>query len=366
MSLVVGVDVGGSRISAGLVDQDGRVVIRQTTPTPSRPADLVPVVATVIEAFRRGYQVDAVGLGVAGFVDRARSTVLYSTEAGWSDEPLAADLGERLGLPIVVENAGSAACWGEARFGAGVGETCLVALTVGTGLGGGFVFDGRPYRGRFGVAAEYGHVPVVPDGLLCGCGNRGCWEMYASGRALTRRARALAAAGDGEAKELLERSGGAVERITYRLVAAAARDGDPAAVALVEALGRWLGAGIANIAAVLDPGRVVVGGGLVAVITGLSAGGPGSPLTPPPPPGQVLPGASPARHDPVTGATEPMLPGATELTGVGAELLLAPARDAFRRALPGRGYRPEADIVLAALGRDSGVVGAADLARRRF
>jgi glucokinase len=323
MGLVVGVDVGGARIAAGLVDADGRVLIRQTVPTPRRPADLVPCVHTLVNAFRGGYAIAAVGLGIAGFVDRDRSTVLFSSLAGWADEPLGTALEERLELPVVVENSGSAAAWAESRYGAGIGETNLVSCVVGTGLGGGFVVDGHPYRGRFGVAAEYGHIPVVPDGLRCGCGNRGCWQMYASGAALAREARQLAGSGAPEAKSLLARAGGEVDEIGYRVVAAVARDGDPAALAMVERVGHWLGVGIATVASVLDPGYVVIGGGLLAALAGVAA-------TP---------------------------------DGDAADLLLEPARDAFRRSLPGRGYRREATIEVSRLGQDAGLIGAADLAR---
>lgn len=323
MGLVVGVDVGGARIAAGLVDPDGRVLIRQTIPTPKGAADLLPSVHALVNAFRGGYVIEAVGLGVAGFVDRDRSTVLFSAHAGWANEPLGAQLAQQLGLPVVVENGGSAAAWAEARFGAGAGESSLVSCSIGTGLGGGSVIDGQLYRGRFGVAAEYGHIPVVPDGLLCGCGNRGCWQLYASGAALAREARELASSGAQEAKPLLARAGGDVNEIGYRVVAAVARDGDPTALAMVEHLGRWLGTGIATVASVLDPGRVVIGGGLLAALVGVAA-------TP-------------------------------ESDGV--ELLLEPARDAFRRCLPGRGYRQEATIQPSRLGPEAGLIGAADLAR---
>jgi glucokinase len=323
--LVVGVDVGGARIAAGLVDSEGRVLIRQTVPTPARPADLLPCVHALVNAFRGGYAIAAVGLGVAGFVDRDRSTVLFSSHAGWADEPLGTELEGLLGVPVVVENAGSAAAWAESRFGGGVGEPSLVSCSIGTGLGGGFVIEGQLYRGRFGVAAEYGHIPVVPDGLLCGCGNRGCWQMYASGAALARTARELAASGAAAAKPLLTRARGDLDEIGYRVVATVARDGDATALAMVEHVGRWLGTGIATVASVLDPGRVVIGGGLLGALVGVAA-------TP---------------------------------DSDGVDLLLEPARDAYRRCLPGRGYRREATVEASRLGSDAGLIGAADLARSR-
>jgi glucokinase len=214
-------------------------------------------------------------------------------------------------LPVVVENDANAAAWGEFRFGAAEDVDDMVCVTVGTGIGGGLVLDGAVYRGAHGVGAELGHMRVVPNGHLCGCGNRGCLEQYASGSALVREARALASAGTVFAARLLELAGGDPEKITGPMVTGAARDGDGASRELLTDLGRWLGEGLASFAAVLDPAVFVIGGGVSAA----------------------------------------------------GELLLAPAADAFRRNLTGRGYRPEAEIRVATLGNDAGIVGAADLAR---
>ncbi len=212
---------------------------------------------------------------------------------------------------MVVENDANAAAWGEFRFGAGRHVDDMVLVTMGTGLGGGIVIDGQLLRGGFGMAAEIGHLRVVPDGRRCGCGNRGCWEQYASGNALASQARELAGSGAVTAHRLLALAGGHVDRITGQLVTGAANEGDPAAIELLEELGRWLGEGIASLAAVLDPELVVIGGG-----------------------------ASQA-----------------------GDLLLEPIRTAFAHHLTARGHRPLARIVLAELGNDAGLVGAADLAR---
>ena len=163
---------------------------------------------------------------------------------------------------MVVENDANAAAWGEFSFGAGHDVDDLLLVTVGTGIGGGIVLDGELYRGAFGVAAEIGHMRVVPDGLLCGCGNRGCFEQYASGSALVREARAAARAGALLARDLLDRAGGDPDQITGPLITEAARAGDPFAIELLATTGRWLGEGIASLTAVLDPAVVVIGGGV--------------------------------------------------------------------------------------------------------
>ncbi|MGN6613214.1 MAG: ROK family glucokinase [Angustibacter sp.] len=310
----IGIDIGGTKVAGGLVDVDGRVLHRARRETPHRsqsPQVVEDTIAEVIEELRGHRQAIAVGIGAAGFVDATQSSVLFAPHLSWRHEPLRDAMRRRVGLPVVVENDANAALWAEARFGAGQGEPIIVGVNLGTGIGGGVLVDGRLFRGSFGVAGEFGHLQVVPGGHRCECGNRGCWEQYASGNALVREARELAAARSPVAHGLLDRVDGDVARITGPLVTAAAKDGDPAAGELFEDVGRWLGIGLANLAAAFDPALFVIGGGVSEA----------------------------------------------------GELLLAPAREAFRRQLTGRGFRPEARIVRADLGNDAGLIGAADLAR---
>ncbi|MFB9377706.1 ROK family glucokinase [Kineococcus gynurae] len=316
----VGIDIGGTKVAAGVVDGEGRVVaqLRRVTPTTS-PQGVEDTIAEIVEEFARDHDIVSVGIGAAGFVDAERSTVLFAPHLAWRHEPLReaverrvrARLGRRVGRRTVVENDANAAAWGEYRFGAGRGESRLLCVTLGTGIGGGIVTSGSVQRGRYGIAGEFGHMIVVPGGHRCECGNRGCWEQYASGNALVREARELARANSPVAHRLLDMAGGDPEAITGPLVTEAARGGDPAATELFEDVGRWLGIGIANLAAALDPGTVVIGGG-------------------------------------VSDADE---------------LLLGPAREAYRRTLTGRGFRPELRIARAELGPQAGLVGSADLSR---
>jgi glucokinase len=315
MGLAIGVDIGGTKVAAGVVTEDGTIIARARRETPSTdPEATEDTIAEVVHELAASYQVEAVGLGAAGFIDEKRSTVLFAPNLAWRNEPLQLDVQRRVGLPVVVENDANAAAWGEARFGAGRGEDHLLCVTVGTGIGGGIVLRGELYRGRFGIAAEFGHFRVVPNGLRCGCGNKGCWEMYASGNALVRDARDLAESGSPLASRMLEMGGGTAEGITGPIVTRAAREGDPTAIELFEELGQWLGQGAASLAAILDPGCFVIGGGVSEA----------------------------------------------------GDLLLTPTREAFHKALTGRGHRPEAEIRLAQLGNEAGLVGAADLARQQF
>ncbi|HEX6755698.1 MAG TPA: ROK family glucokinase [Mycobacteriales bacterium] len=314
MALAIGVDIGGTKVAAGVVDEDGQVLAMVRRPTPGEDvAGTEDAIAGVVAELTERYDVVAVGVGAAGWIANDRATVLFSPHLAWRNEPLRDALVERIGMPITVENDANAAAWAEYRFGAARGERVVCCVTLGTGIGGGMVVSGVLYRGAHGVAGEWGHMAVVPDGRRCACGNRGCWEMYASGTALARDARELAEVSPVAAHRLLELVDGDPSALTGTDVTIAAREGDPAAVEIFTAMGRWLGRGIADLAAILDPSVVVIGGGVSEA----------------------------------------------------GELLLIPARDTFAATLTGRGFRPAAAVRLAALGPDAGLVGSADLARRR-
>jgi glucokinase len=313
MTLACGVDVGGTKISGGVVAEDGTVVEELRVVSPATDVEAIEeAIASLVTQLRSRHEIAAVGVGAAGYVDKARSVVMFAPNIAWRDVDLRAELEQRIDLPVVVENDANAAAWGEFTYGAGHDIDDLLMVAVGTGVGGGVVLDGELYRGAFGVGAEIGHMRVVPDGILCGCGNRGCLEQYASGSALVREVRAAARGGSLLAAGVLELAGGDPDKITGPLVTEAAHAGDPFAVEQLEALGRWLGEGIASLTAVLDPAVVVIGGGVSEA----------------------------------------------------GDALLDPVRSAFASQLTGRGHRPVLDIRRARLGNQAGLIGAADLARR--
>jgi glucokinase len=313
MSLAIGIDVGGTKIAAGVVDTQGRVVeeVRVESPAGDAPA-MEAAIVEIVTSLRARHQVEAVGIGAAGYVDRSRSVVMFAPNLAWRDLDLKALLEPRIGLSVTVENDANAAAWGEFVFGAGEDVDDLLLITVGTGVGGGLVLGGRLHRGAFGVAAEVGHLRVVPGGRLCGCGNHGCLEQYGSGNALVRTVREEAAAGSLLASDLVERAGGDPMAITGPQITQAALEGDTYAIEQLAVLGSWLGEGIASLTAVLDPAVAVIGGGV----------------------------------------------------GAAGDLLLGPIRDAFTRELSGRGHRPVLEIRKALLGNRAGLIGAADLTRR--
>jgi len=314
VSATIGLDIGGTKISGGVIDGNGAILTRGRRDTPAQdPAAIADEAAALILELSSEHQIDAIGVACAGFVDRSGSTVLFAPNLAWRDEPLKARLESVLDLSVIIENDANAAAWGEFRFGAAAEADNMVLITVGTGIGGGIVVDGMLMRGAYGVAAELGHMRVVPGGIRCGCGNRGCWEQYASGTALVREARELVITGTPLAARLSELCVGDPAALSGPDVTRAAVEGDPAAVELLADLGVWIGEGLASVAAILDPELVVLGGGVCEAGT----------------------------------------------------LLIDPALAAFRRQLTGRGHRPEARFALASLGNDAGMIGAADLAAAR-
>jgi glucokinase len=315
MSLTIGIDVGGTKIFAGVVDSRGRMVekLKRSTPAASPPQTARVIGDAVLELLGR-HKAGAVGIGAAGFVDSGGSTIVFAPNLAWRDEPLKQQVEEHVGLPVVVENDANAAAWAEANLGAARGCEHVIFIGVGTGIGAGIVINGQLYRGRWGMAGEPGHYRVVPEGRLCGCGNRGCWEQYASGNALVAEAREFARRSPGAAVRLLQLGGGVAEGINGPEVTQAAREGDAVALRCFEIVSGWLGQGLAALAAILDPDCFVIGGGVS------DAG----------------------------------------------DLLIGPAQAAFADALTGGSYRPHAEIRLAQLGADAGLIGAADLARRSF
>ena len=313
-ALSIGVDIGGTKIAAGVVDVDGRILHTARRPTPRD--DATAVLAQVASIVRElcsvaGGDIAGVGVGVAGGVDQTRSTVYFAPNLAWSQVPVRAVVEAATGLPVVVENDGAAAAWAETRFGAGAGLAHVVMVTVGTGIGGGIVVDGHLMRGGHGVAAEIGHVNSVPDGRPCGCGRNGCWEQYASGNALVREARALAAERRPEARTLLAMGDGTPEGVEGSHVTRAAALGDPVAIEAFLIVGTWLGRGLADLAAIVDPDAFVIGGGVSEA----------------------------------------------------GDLLLASAQRTLSQKVFGGVNRPLPALLVAQLGNDAGIVGAADLVR---
>lgn len=315
MTLTIGVDIGGTKVAGGVVDPDGQVLARTRRDTPADDvAKTRDVIVEVVAELAALHPVAAVGIGAAGWIDASRSTVLFAPNLAWRDEPLRDYVSNSLGLPVIVENDANVAAWAEFRYGAARhADDSMVMFTVGTGIGGGIVLGGELVRGAHGIAAELGHMISVPEGHLCGCGRFGCIEQYASGKALVRFARAGARQDPTRATRLLELAEGDAETITGPMVTAAAQAGDHVSREAFAKIGQWLGIGLADLVQILDPQVLVVGGGVAEA----------------------------------------------------GDLLLGPARQSYVDSLAQRGRLPVAEVRAAEMGNAAGVVGAADLARRR-
>jgi len=264
--LFVGVDLGGTNIKAGLVSTAGEVLHRHRIPTRSElgPEGVVQRIAEAVracirEAERRGGAVRGVGVGSPGTIDLGSGVILFSPNMpGWRDIPLRSMAEKALGVPCRIANDANVAALGEQWVGAGRGARSLVLLTLGTGIGGGIVTNGRIWEGATGVAGEIGHMCINPDGPACGCGSRGCLEAYASATAMVRRLRE--AMEQGAQSALAARAAD----LTARDIHEAALAGDAVARANVEATGRYLGVGVSNILHILNPEVVAFSGGVTA------------------------------------------------------------------------------------------------------
>lgn len=315
--LVLGVDLGGTKVELALVDRDGRLVAshRRVTDAEGGPARVIDdIVAGAREILARADgPAGSVGVGVAGQVD-GRAGVVRSAPnlEGWRDVPLVAALEAALGLPVAITNDVNATALAEHAFGAGKGVDDLVVVFVGTGVGGGVLAQGRLVEGAGGYAGELGHMTIVVDGRPCSCRNRGCFEAYCGGWAVAERAREAVAA-DPEAGGLLVELAGASGAITAATVGVAAARGDRLALGLVADTAHFLGAGLVGVVHAFNPRRVVLGGGVIA--------------------------------------------GLPELIPAAAAHLRERAMEVFLEGL---------ELVPAGLGAEAGVVGAALLARRRF
>ena len=277
-------------------------------PTP-RGGDAVVEAMVGLAGELRTDDVVAVGAGVPGFVDRSGVLRVAPNLPGVFDLPVRARIADALGLPVRVDNDATCALWGEHVQGACAGVDDAVLVTLGTGIGGGLLLDGRLVRGANGFAGEPGHMVVQHDGIPCVCGRAGCWERYVSGSALGRAGRNLGESGRG--RRIVELAGGDPFDVRGEHVAAAAAEGDPEALELFDRLADWFAIGLVNLVHVLDVSTCVIGGGLVE-------------------------------------------------TG---DLLLGPIRRRFAARLVAPEHRPPVDIVPAALGERAGAIGAALLAR---
>jgi glucokinase len=307
-SLAIGVDIGGTKIAAGVVSAAGKILERHVLPTPADNAEtIIELICDTIARFRTHYDIEAVGIGAPGWVEWPEGKIRFSPYIAFKDMPLRQLLQDATGLPVVVDNDANAAAWAESRFGAGKGVSNMLLLTIGTGIGGAVILGGDVYRGTNSLGAEVGHIMIDPGGELCGCGNRGCFESCASGTAMGREARKLVMSDPASPLAGFADVPGVV---TGQTVTRAAKAGDESARDILRRIGSWCGIGIASLVAVLDPALVVITGGMVEC----------------------------------------------------GELLLAPMRTSLEQHVFARDYRCPPPVTVSPLGPDAGLIGAGSLA----
>lgn len=305
--LSVGVDVGGTKILAVAIDEEGRRIGNEVRrPTPRGTVALFDALIGVLTEVRASAgDVDAIGIGAPGLVDLDGRLAVGPNLPGIVDVSIRDELQARTKLPVAVENDASCATWAEVKLGAAKGATEAFMVTLGTGIGGGIVSNGVLQRGAHGFSGEPGHMVVDPNGPACPCGRRGCWERFASGSGLGRLAREAAESGRGG--RFVRLAGGDPDDVRGEHVTKAAMEGDPEALEVFRSFGWWAALGIANLVDLLDPDIVVVGGGL----------------------------------------------------GAAGEIVMRPIREAFPSLVLAADHRPQVDIVPALLGAEAGAIGAA-------
>ncbi|MGV0397953.1 ROK family protein [Corynebacterium suicordis] len=313
--LTIGIDIGGTNLRAAVINQAGVVLDMEQLPTPPSSGALETAVEAVVDKLTaRHPQVAAVGLAIAGFVDENQETVRFAPHLPWRGSNVKQNMSKRLGLPVTVEHDANSAAWGEHFFGAAKETKTWVLCALGTGIGGAIMMNGDIYRGAYGVAPEFGHLTVMPNGRRCPCGKRGCLERYCSGSALPLTAQDLIAMGRYPESRLAQEYGNHPEEITGRVVVNMAREGDPLALAVIKDMATWLGRGLAMVQDILDPELIVLGGGVAA----------------------------------------------------DADLYLERAERVMHRSVVGAGSRPVARLAVAELGSQAGMIGVAKLARNEL
>lgn len=306
----IGVDLGATNVRCAVVDRSGSILGELRGHTGEGGVNVVPTTTALVQQLReRRPDVRAVGVGAAGLVDREGAVQYAPNIPAFRHTPLRMELEAAIGLPVVVDNDANAAAWGEVVHGAARGALYALMITLGSGIGGGIIARGRIIRGAHGFAAEVGHFQIDPNGPMCACGQRGHWEAFASGHALGRMGRQWAH--EGRAPGVVARAGGDPDAVTGVHVGDSAQGGDPDGRALLDEYAGYVAVGLAGLANILDPERIVISGGLVEL----------------------------------------------------GDTLMTPVRDAFARHIEGAEYRPLIPIVAAELGEHAGVIGAAARAR---
>ena len=308
--LTIGIDIGGTKISAGVVDSSGNLIDSSRISTPTEGGkELILAVINLIKELKEKHEIKGIGISIAALISSDYGTIVGAPNiANLSKLNFVNEIKAEFKLPIVVENDANSAIWAEFKFGNAKGLNPVMFFIIGTGVGGGLVIDGKLFKGANGIGAEFGHMCVVPNGLLCGCGSKGCIEQYASGGALIRYANEAIIDNPQGSETLLSFGEG---KLTGSGLTKAAKAGNELALAAFNKQADWLGLACASYSLIIDPEAIIIGGGVA------DAG----------------------------------------------ELFLAPVREAMRKYMPFAESHVPPKIIAAKFGNDAGLIGAADLVR---
>jgi len=308
--LTIGIDIGGTKISAGVVDSSGNLIDSSRISTPTEGGkELILAVINLIKELKEKHEIKGIGISIAALISSDYGTIVGAPNiANLSKLNFVNEIKAEFKLPIVVENDANSAMWAEFKFGNAKGLNPVMFFIIGTGVGGGLVIDGKLFKGANGIGAEFGHMCVVPNGLLCGCGSKGCIEQYASGGALIRYANEAIIDNPQGSETLLSIGEG---KLTGSGLTKAAKAGNELALAAFNKQADWLGLACASYSLIIDPEAIIIGGGVA------DAG----------------------------------------------ELFLAPVREAMRKYMPFAESHVPPKIIAAKFGNDAGLIGAADLVR---
>ena len=311
----IGVDLGGTGIKAGVVNEKGEILSKGSTPTMAeRPyqaviADIATLCKTVAaDANITVEDIEAIGVGVPGICDPKTGIIPKCTNLGWFDVPFVSELQSHIAKPVIVDNDATVAGFAEYIAGVSAGTHSSVFVTLGTGVGGGIIINGRPYSGAHGVGSEIGHMNIAMGGEECTCGNKGCFERYASATSIIRDAKRAVA--ENPDSVIMQKCGGDVEKINAKIVIDAAKEGDAVGKQVFDGYVNGLAHGLVNLINVIDPEVIVLGGGV----------------------------------------------------SMAGEFLLNAVREAMKPLIFFKSM-PYADVKLATLGADAGIIGAAMLGR---
>lgn len=264
--IYIGIDLGGTKIAAGVTNSEGQILAQASTPTlAQRPftevvSDMADCALKALQLSGRELdEVGSIGIGIPGIAENVNGTVIFCTNLGWHNMPLREELQKRINKPIFIDNDATVAGLAESRAGVSQGASSSVFMTLGTGVGGGIVLDGKPWTGAHGVASELGHLTLVVDGIPCTCGKRGCTERYCSATALIRMGKEAAAANP---SSLIMQRAGSLDKIDGRIIIDCAKEGDPVAAQVFSDYAKYLALAINNVISFMDPEVIVLGGGI--------------------------------------------------------------------------------------------------------